>query len=93
MCEKAVWEALGADHDTFYVCSLSARTLVYKGLLIGANLADYYPDLKDESLTSTLCVLHQRFSTNTLPTWPLAQPYRLTAHNGEINTVRGTSPG
>jgi glutamate synthase (NADPH/NADH) large chain/glutamate synthase (ferredoxin) len=89
ICEKAVWESLRADHDTFYVCSLSARTLVYKGLLIGAHLADYYPDLKDESLASTLCVLHQRFSTNTFPTWPLAQPYRFAAHNGEINTLRG----
>jgi glutamate synthase (NADPH/NADH) large chain/glutamate synthase (ferredoxin) len=89
VCEKAVWERFRADHDSFYICSLSARTLVYKGLLIGAHLADYYPDLKDESLTSTLCVLHQRFSTNTFPTWPLAQPYRFAAHNGEINTLRG----
>ena len=89
VCEKAIWEGLRADHDTFYVCSLSARTLVYKGLLIGSHLADYYPDLRDESLASTLCVLHQRFSTNTFPTWPLAQPYRFAAHNGEINTLRG----
>jgi len=89
VCEKAVWNDLGVDHDSFYICSLSARTLVYKGLLIGAHLADYYPDLRDESLASTLCVLHQRYSTNTFPTWPLAQPYRFSAHNGEINTLRG----
>jgi glutamate synthase (NADPH/NADH) large chain len=89
VCEKAIWDGLRVDHDAFYICSLSARTLAYKGLLIGAHLADYYPDLKDESLTSALCVLHQRYSTNTFPTWPLAQPFRFAAHNGEINTLRG----
>ncbi len=74
---------------TFRICSLSARTLVYKGLMMPAWLAEFYPDLKDDRLASHVCVFHQRFATNTTPEWHLAQPFRLLAHNGEINTIRG----
>lgn len=78
----------GAD-PVFYVPSLSARVLSYKGLIMPANLPVFYPDLKDPRLESTLCVFHQRFSTNTWPQWRLAQPFRYLAHNGEINTIQG----
>ncbi len=73
----------------FYVCSLSSRTIVYKGLLLARQITDYYTDLADPDLTTALALVHQRFSTNTFPTWPLAHPYRMIAHNGEINTLRG----
>ena len=74
---------------TFYIASLSARTLSYKGLIMPDNLPIFYPDLAEESLESSLCVFHQRFSTNTHPQWYLAQPFRFLAHNGEINTICG----
>ena len=73
----------------FYPVSLSARTLVYKGMLLATQLGDYFPDLKDPRLESAVALVHQRFSTNTFPTWSLAHPYRMVAHNGEINTLRG----
>ncbi len=73
----------------FYIPSLSSRVVSYKGLVMPANLPVFYEDLKDERLESSLAVFHQRFSTNTLPQWRLAQPFRYLAHNGEINTVRG----
>ncbi|HEB59529.1 MAG TPA: glutamate synthase large subunit, partial [Gammaproteobacteria bacterium] len=73
----------------FYVPSLSAQVIAYKGLVMPANLPVFYRDLHDESLASSLCVFHQRFSTNTWPQWRLAQPFRLLAHNGEINTIQG----
>ncbi|MEO8594963.1 MAG: glutamate synthase large subunit [Candidatus Solibacter sp.] len=73
----------------FYVPSLSARTIIYKGLLLAPQIANFYPELQDPEVVSALCLVHQRFSTNTFPTWPLAHPYRYIAHNGEINTVRG----
>ncbi|HSX21612.1 MAG TPA: glutamate synthase central domain-containing protein, partial [Gaiellaceae bacterium] len=69
--------------------SLSSRTLVYKGMLTAPQLADFYPDLRDERFASALALVHSRFSTNTFPSWELAHPYRLIAHNGEINTLRG----
>jgi glutamate synthase (ferredoxin) len=72
-----------------YVVSMSARTVVYKGLMIAPRLADFYPDLADERTVSALALFHQRFATNTLPSWPLAQPFRMTAHNGEFNTLLG----
>jgi glutamate synthase (NADPH/NADH) large chain len=72
-----------------YVVSLSARTLVYKGLLKGKQLGRFYPDLQDPAVASALALVHSRFSTNTLGTWDLAHPYRYVAHNGEINTLRG----
>ncbi|ADW19022.1 glutamate synthase (NADPH) large subunit [Desulfobulbus propionicus DSM 2032] len=79
---------LAHDPD-FYVASLSEGTLVYKGLMMPADLPGFFPDLADPELTSAICVFHQRFSTNTMPRWPLAQPFRLLAHNGEINTITG----
>ncbi len=77
------------DKGDFYVPSLSCRTIIYKGLLLAAQISRFYPDLADPELESALCLVHQRFSTNTFPTWQLAHPYRYIAHNGEINTVRG----
>src|ERR687884_2288015 len=71
------------------ICGLSARTLVYKGLLTAPQLATFYEDLSDERLESPMALVHSRFSTNTLPSWSLAHPYRMLAHNGEINTLRG----
>lgn len=73
----------------FYVVSLSTRSLIYKGMLESLQLRKYFPDLTNEYFTSALALVHSRFSTNTFPTWSLAQPFRLLAHNGEINTIRG----
>ncbi|MEJ2297058.1 MAG: glutamate synthase large subunit, partial [Woeseiaceae bacterium] len=72
-----------------YVASLSSVTISYKGMVMPAALPDFYPDLRDPRMQSSVCVFHQRFSTNTLPEWKLAQPFRFLAHNGEINTIRG----
>jgi glutamate synthase (NADPH/NADH) large chain len=77
------------EDSTFYVASLSGRVICYKGLVMPHNLPVFYPDLCDERLESSLCVFHQRFSTNTWPEWRLAQPFRYLAHNGEINTIQG----
>jgi len=73
----------------YYVPSMSCRTIIYKGLLLADQVGTYYLDLRDERVTSALALVHQRFSTNTFPEWPLAHPYRMVAHNGEINTVKG----
>jgi len=78
-----------ADSHGFYIASLSTRTIVYKGMVIAARLAKFYDDLRDERLESALALVHQRFSTNTFPSWELAHPFRFMAHNGEINTLRG----
>src|SRR4051794_36490630 len=79
-----------AEHETStYFASLSARTVVYKGMLPPGQLEPFFPDLSDERFASALCLVHSRFSTNTFPSWPLAHPYRYIAHNGEINTVKG----
>ncbi|HEX5393162.1 MAG TPA: glutamate synthase central domain-containing protein, partial [Rhodocyclaceae bacterium] len=78
-----------ADNEVFYVPSLSSRTIVYKGMLLSWQVGEYFLDLRDERFTSALALVHQRFSTNTFPTWDLAHPFRMIAHNGEINTVRG----
>ena len=75
--------------DTFYIPSMSCRTITYKGLFTGDQLPGYYRDLGDPDLKSALAVIHQRYSTNTFPSWELAQPFRYLAHNGEINTLRG----
>ncbi len=75
--------------DQYYVCSLSSRTIVYKGLMLPAVMDRYYPDLGDPLFQSAIALVHQRYSTNTLPSWPLSQPFRFLAHNGEINTLRG----
>ena len=72
----------------FYICSLSTRTMVYKGMLTPRQLRDYYPDLSDPLFESAIAMVHSRFSTNTLPAWRLAQPFRMLCHNGEINTIR-----
>ncbi|MFT7286998.1 MAG: glutamate synthase (NADPH/NADH) large chain [Halieaceae bacterium] len=80
--------ATESDPD-FYICSLSARVIVYKGLVMPVDLPRFYHDLSDPRLCTAICVFHQRFSTNTMPRWPLAQPFRLLAHNGEINTIDG----
>jgi glutamate synthase (NADPH/NADH) large chain len=78
-----------ACRDFFYIPSLSSRTLVYKGMLLAGQVGDFYRDLDDERMVSALALVHQRFSTNTFPTWDLAHPFRMIAHNGEINTLRG----
>lgn len=77
------------DRESFYVPSLSSRTIIYKGLMLAPQIANFYTELADPEVVSALCLVHQRFSTNTFPSWPLAHPYRYIAHNGEINTVRG----
>jgi glutamate synthase (NADPH/NADH) large chain len=77
------------DDSEFYIACLSALVTVYKGLVMPNDLPKFYLDLADERMKSAICVFHQRFSTNTLPKWPLAQPFRFLAHNGEINTIRG----
>ena len=83
---SSVANAADTDH---YICSFSSKTIIYKGLMMPADLQQFYPDLGDERLQTAICVFHQRFSTNTLPKWPLAQPFRFLAHNGEINTITG----
>ena len=77
------------NHKDFYICSLSNTNIVYKGMLSSMQVREYYPDLTNPYFTSGLALVHSRFSTNTFPTWSLAQPFRLLAHNGEINTIRG----
>ena len=77
------------DRHFFYIPSLSSRTIVYKGLLLAPQIENFYVELANPAVKSALCVVHQRFSTNTFPSWPLAHPYRYIAHNGEINTLRG----
>ncbi len=84
--EKGMREAAIQD---FYVCSLSSRSLIYKGMFLAEHLSEFYPDLKDERFVSAFAIFHQRYSTNTFPTWRLAQPFRMLAHNGEINTLKG----
>ncbi|MDR0826948.1 MAG: glutamate synthase subunit alpha [Desulfovibrio sp.] len=86
--ERAVTKA-GFSADSFYIPSLSSRTVVYKGMMMASQILGFYPDLADESLASTFAVVHQRYSTNTFPSWRLAHPFRWLAHNGEINTIRG----
>ncbi len=83
-------QGLNLTHShEYYVPSMSCRTIIYKGLLLADQVGKYYLDLRDERVTSALALVHQRFSTNTFPEWPLAHPYRMVAHNGEINTVKG----
>jgi glutamate synthase (NADPH) large chain len=83
-------QALKLEHGKeFYVPSMSARTILYKGMLLAGQVGAYYQDLLDKRVVSALALVHQRFSTNTFPTWDLAHPFRMIAHNGEINTVRG----
>jgi glutamate synthase (NADPH/NADH) large chain len=86
--EKA---AIAAQIPELYICSLSCRSLIYKGMFLAEHLASFYPDLLDERFISRFAIYHQRYSTNTFPTWRLAQPFRTLAHNGEINTVSGNT--
>ncbi|MGR3292179.1 MAG: glutamate synthase large subunit, partial [Paracoccaceae bacterium] len=84
--EKA---AVAARVPDFYICSLSCRSIIYKGMMLAEQVADFYPDLQDERFISAFAIYHQRYSTNTFPQWWLAQPFRMLAHNGEINTLKG----
>ncbi|MGH4051218.1 MAG: glutamate synthase large subunit [Clostridium sp.] len=87
--EIEVVKLVDRNTEYFYICSLSSRTIVYKGLLLAEQIKGFYVDLQDINFKSALCLVHQRYSTNTFPTWDLAQPFRYLAHNGEINTIRG----
>jgi glutamate synthase (NADPH/NADH) large chain len=89
MARRRTEKELEAGDPVFYIPSLSASTIVYKGMVMPQFLTQFYPDLKDPRLEASIVVFHQRFSTNTLPQWRLAHPYRYLAHNGEINTVQG----
>ena len=89
--EHAIWGSDVEEKAYFYIPSLSHRTLIYKGMLIGSQVEQMFPDLVDPEFKSALALVHQRFSTNTFPSWPLAQPFRYIAHNGEINTLRGNA--
>ena len=89
--EHGVRAKFGEAASDFCICSMSCRTIVYKGMFLAPQLAQFYPDLSDERVTTALAIVHQRYSTNTFPSWPLAQPFRMIAHNGEINTLRGNS--
>ena len=77
------------DRESFYVASMSSKTIVYKGLLLAPQIEQFYVDLANPEVVSAIALVHQRFSTNTFPTWPLAHPFRYICHNGEINTLRG----
>jgi len=87
--ENEIRECGEENASTFYIPSLSCRTVVYKGLVLAAQLTNFYRELSDPDVVSALCLVHQRFSTNTFPSWQRAHPYRYIAHNGEINTLRG----
>ena len=91
--EKRIHESATQIHShgkaDFYIASMSSRVVVYKGMLLAGQLGEYYPDLLNHRMESALALVHQRFSTNTFPAWSMAHPYRLSAHNGEINTLRG----
>ncbi|MDD3077978.1 MAG: glutamate synthase large subunit [Paludibacter sp.] len=87
--EKAILKSNISKDRSFYIVSLSTKQMVYKGMLTSLQLRDYYPDLTNPNFTSGISLVHSRFSTNTFPTWDLAQPFRMLGHNGEINTIRG----
>ena len=89
VARKRIEHEIGEGEERVYFPSLSCRTIVYKGMLTTPQLRDFFPDLQDDRVESALGIVHSRFSTNTFPSWPLAHPYRLIAHNGEINTVKG----
>jgi glutamate synthase (NADPH) large chain len=89
IAENKIIQSKLKDSKQFYLPSFSTTTLIYKGLLIPEDIRNYYTDLSDPSLVTRLALVHQRFSTNTAPSWDLAQPFRFMCHNGEINTLRG----
>ena len=87
---RRIEKAVAADGVSgFYICSLSCRSIIYKGMMLAEQVAEFYPDLQDERFESAFAIYHQRYSTNTFPQWWLAQPFRMLAHNGEINTLKG----
>src|SRR3954451_3498 len=86
---QAIYQRRDRGLAGYYPCSMSCRTVIYKGMFLADQLGKYYPDLHEKDFESALALVHQRFSTNTFPAWSLAQPYRMIAHNGEINTLRG----
>ncbi len=87
--ENAVRKSSIKQRGYFYICSLSSRTVVFKGLMLADQITEYMPDLHDSDMQSGMAIVHQRYSTNTFPSWDLAQPFRYLCHNGEINTLRG----
>ena len=89
--ESQVAQSDMRDKNFFYIPSFSSRTIVYKGLLLAHQIGEFYAELLDPDTVSAMCLVHQRFSTNTFPTWQLAHPFRYICHNGEINTVRGNA--
>ncbi len=92
LCRRRIEKGVrAAAIQDFYVCSLSTRSLIYKGMFLAEQLSNFYPDLTDERFVSAFAIFHQRYSTNTFPTWRLAQPFRMLAHNGEINTLKGNA--
>src|SRR5580700_6220443 len=88
---QAIYQRRDRGMAGYYPCSMSCRTVIYKGMFLADQLGKYYPDLHESDFESALALVHQRFSTNTFPTWSLAHPYRMVAHNGEINTLRGNT--
>ncbi len=90
-CESQVAQSEMRDKNFFYIPSFSSRTIIYKGLLLAHQIGEFYAELLDPDTVSAMCLVHQRFSTNTFPTWQLAHPFRYICHNGEINTVRGNA--
>ena len=88
---QAIYQRRDRGMAGYYPCSMSCRTVIYKGMFLADQLGKYYPDLHEPDFESALALVHQRFSTNTFPTWSLAHPYRMVAHNGEINTLRGNT--
>jgi glutamate synthase domain-containing protein 1 len=89
VAESAATKEGGIVADRFYVPSLGSNTIVYKGMMMAHQLGKFYPELNDERVASAVAIVHARYSTNTFPSWPLAQPFRAMCHNGEINTLRG----
>ncbi len=87
--EKEIFKSRNPYTESFYVCSLSSKTIVYKGQFLAHQIEEFYLDLKDKKMKSAIAVIHQRYSTNTFPSWRLAHPFRYMAHNGEINTIKG----
>ena len=90
-CIERLAAAEAFSLEDLYCASFSSRTIVYKGMFVAPQFAAFYPDLADDDFQSALALVHQRYSTNTMPSWYLAQPFRCMAHNGEINTLRETS--
>jgi glutamate synthase (NADPH/NADH) large chain len=90
LCRKRIEKRVAQSNlQDFYICSLSAKSIIYKGMFLAEHIDEFYPDLKDERFVSAVAIFHQRYSTNTFPEWRLAQPFRMLAHNGEINTLKG----